>query len=221
MPLLPGAAPLATANANAMNQALPALARNVLGNIGQASGRQQAMQFPLPSRLLQNMEGEADLEALLKLAAAAISRLQTHQLSSLAQSQTGPDGAVLTTWQTEIPMRNHHELVPLQVKIQHEEPGEQAARQERKESLWRIDLAFDLDPLGPLQVQAQLSQGNLSSQLWAERASTANLIDRELPALRERFVAAGLTVSELACSQGTPPQGPKTALEQRWVDETA
>ncbi|TBU81948.1 flagellar hook-length control protein FliK [Pseudomonas daroniae] len=220
LPLLPGAAPLAAATASAMTQALPAFARNILGNIGQSSGRQQAMSFPLPSRLLQAMDGEADLETLLKLAAAAISRLQTHQLSSLAQSQTGPDGALLTTWQMEVPMRNQHELVPLQVKIQHEEPAP-SAKQDSKEALWRIDLAFDLDPLGPLQVQAQLAQGTLSSQLWAERASTAGLIDRELGNLRERLVAAGLTVGDLACSQGIPPQGPKTSLEQRWVDETA
>lgn len=220
LPLLPGAAPLAAATASAMTQALPAFARNILGNIGQSSGRQQAMSFPLPSRLLQTMDGEADLETLLKLAAAAISRLQTHQLSSLAQSQTGPDGALLTTWQMEVPMRNQHELVPLQVKIQHEEPAP-SAKQDSKETLWRIDLAFDLDPLGPLQVQAQLAHGSLSSQLWAERASTAGLIDRELGNLRERLVAAGLTVGDLACSQGTPPQGPKTSLEQRWVDETA
>lgn len=222
LPLLPGAAPLAaaTASANAMTQALPAFARNVLGNIGQSSGRQQAMSFPLPSRLLQSMDEEADLEALLKLAAAAISRLQTHQLSSLSQSQVGPEGQLLTTWQMEVPMRNQHELVPLQVKIQHEEPAP-SGKQDPKEALWRIDLAFDLDPLGPLQVQAQLAHGSLSSQLWAERASTAGLIDRELGNLRERLVAAGLTVSDLVCSQGTPPQGPKTSLEQRWVDETA
>jgi hypothetical protein len=222
LPLLPGAAPLAaaTASANAMTQALPAFARNVLGNIGQSSGRQQAMSFPLPSRLLQSMDEEADLEALLKLAAAAISRLQTHQLSSLSQSQVGPEGQLLTTWQMELPMRNQHELVPLQVKIQHEEPAP-SGKQDPKEALWRIDLAFDLDPLGPLQVQAQLAHGSLSSQLWAERASTAGLIDRELGNLRERLVAAGLTVSDLVCSQGTPPQGPKTSLEQRWVDETA
>ncbi|UCJ15165.1 flagellar hook-length control protein FliK [Pseudomonas sp. MM211] len=222
LPLLPGSAPLAaaTASATAMTQALPAFARNILGNIGQSSGRQQAMSFPLPSRLLQAMDGESDLEALLKLAAAAISRLQTHQLSSLAQSQTGPDGALVTTWQIEVPMRNQHELVPLQVKIQHEEPAP-SDKQETKETLWRIDLAFDLDPLGPLQVQAQLAHGSLSSQLWAERASTAGMIDRELGNLRERLVAAGLTVGDLACSQGTPPQGPKTSLEQRWVDETA
>lgn len=222
LPLLPGATPLAaaTASATAMTQALPAFARNVLGNIGQSSGRQQAMSFPLPSRLLQSMDEEADLEALLKLAAAAISRLQTHQLSSLSQSQVGPEGQLLTTWQMEVPMRNHHELVPLQVKIQHEEPAP-SGRQDPKEVLWRIDLAFDLAPLGPLQVQAQLAHGSLSSQLWAERASTAGLIDRELGNLRERLVAAGLTVGDLTCSQGMPPQGPKTSLEQRWVDETA
>ncbi|TBU95365.1 flagellar hook-length control protein FliK [Phytopseudomonas dryadis] len=221
LPSLPGSAPLAAATAGAsMTQALPAFARNILGNLGQASGRQQAMSFPLPSRLLQAMDGESDLETLLKLAAAAISRLQTHQLSSLAQSQVGPDGNLLTTWQLELPMRNQQELVPLQVKIQHDEPAP-TAKQDAKETMWRIDLAFDLEPLGPLQIQAQLAHGSLSSQLWAERASTASLIDKELGNLRERLLAAGLTVGDLACSQGTPPQGPKTSLEQRWVDETA
>ncbi|MOA61214.1 Flagellar hook-length control protein FliK [compost metagenome] len=84
-----------------------------------------------------------------------------------------------------------------------------------------MELAFDLEPLGPLQVQAQLAMGSLSSQLWAERVGTADLIDRELPNLRERLLAAGLTVGELACRQGRPPQGNRTTLEQRWVDETA
>lgn len=221
LPNLPGTTPLASAGASAaLAQALPAFVRNMLGTIGQAGARQQALSFPLPSRLLQNMEEEADLEALLKLAAAAISRLQTHQLSSLAQSQVGPDGNLLTTWQLELPMRNQQELVPLQVKIQHDEP-QQGGKSEQKEPVWRIELAFDLEPLGPLQVQAQLLRGSLSSQLWAERGSTANLIDGELGTLRERLVAAGLQVGELACSQGVPPQGPRTTLEQRWVDETA
>ncbi|HBX54487.1 flagellar hook-length control protein FliK [Pseudomonas sp. UBA2684] len=221
LPNLSSTAPLAAANAGAaLAQALPAFARNVLGTLGQTSARQQALSFPLPSRLLQAMEGEADLETLLKLAAAAVSRLQTHQLSSLAQSQVGPDGNLLTTWQLELPMRNQQELVPLQIKIQHDEP-QKTSKNEQKETLWRVELAFDLEPLGPLQVQAQLARGRLSSQLWAERASTVSLIDAELGNLRERLCTAGLTVGELACNQGTPPQGPRTTLEQRWIDETA
>lgn len=219
LPNLPAGTPLTAANAS-LAQAMPALARDLLGSLGKASNRQQALSFPLPSRLLQAMDGEADLEALLKLAAAAISRLQTHQLSSLAQSQVGPDGNLLTTWQLELPMRNQQELVPLQVKIQRDE-GNAQSKSEKKETLWKVELAFDLDPLGPLQVQAQLAHGRLSSQLWAERSSTVSLIDAELDNLRQRLSAAGLQVGELACSHGMPPRGPRTTLEQRWVDETA
>ncbi|MDD0843830.1 flagellar hook-length control protein FliK [Pseudomonas sp. Gutcm_11s] len=221
LPNLPGGAPMPAASAsNALAQALPSFVRNALGALGQVSLRQQAMSFPLPSRLLQSMDEEADLETLLKLAAAAVSRLQTHQLSSLAQTQVTPEGNLLTTWQLELPMRNQHDVVPLQVKLQREESGAET-RKEQKETLWRIDLAFDLYPLGPLQVQAQLLRGSLSSQLWAERADTALLIDQELDNLRQRLLGAGLEVGELSCRQGMPPQGPKTHLEQRWVDETA
>jgi hypothetical protein len=221
LPNMPAGTSLAAASAStALAQAMPGLARDLLGSLGKASSRQQALNFPLPSRLLQAMEGEADLEALLKLAAAAISRLQTHQLSSLAQSQVGPDGNLLTTWQLELPMRNQQELVLLQMNIQRDESNPQD-KPDKKETLWKVELAFDLDPLGPLQVQAQLAHGRLSSQLWAERSSTVNLIDAELDNLRQRLVAAGVQVGELACSQGIPPRGPRTSLEQRWVDETA
>ncbi|MFZ3154363.1 flagellar hook-length control protein FliK [Pseudomonas sp.] len=224
LPNLSVGTPLAAATAatagSALALAMPALARDLLGSLGKATSRQQALNFPLPSRLLQAMEGEADLETLLKLAAAAISRLQTHQLSSLAQSQVGPDGNLLTTWQLELPMRNQQELVPLQVKIQRDESNPQG-KPEKKQTLWKVELAFDLDPLGPLQVQAQLAHGRLSSQLWAERSNTVSLIDGELDNLRQRLNAAGVQVGELTCSQGTPPRGPRTTLEQRWVDETA
>jgi hypothetical protein len=211
---------LASTNQGSLALALPLFVRNLLGNLGQAGTRQQAGSFPLPTRTLQNLEDDGDLGSLLRLAAAAVSRLQTHQLSSLAQSQVGPDGNLLSTWQLEIPMRNQQELVPLQAKIQREDSPKKSAK-EPGETLWRVELAFDLAPLGPLQVQAQLARGSVSSQLWAERPSTANVIERELGRLREQLTNAGLSVAELACKQGTPPQGQRTSLEQRWVDETA
>ncbi len=118
-------------------------------------------------------------------------------------------------------MRDQQQLVQLQVKVQREDEPADPQRQKDQQPVWRIELAFDVAPLGPLQVQAQLAQGMLSSQLWAERAGTARLIDGELDHLRERLLAAGLTVNELACRQGTPPQGRRTTLQQRFVDETA
>lgn len=202
-------------------QMLPGLLRGALGALGQTGSRQSGESFPLPARLLQSLEQNADLEGLLKLAAAAVSRLQSHQLSGLAQTMMTPEGNQLTTWQMELPVRDRQDFVPVQVKLQREEQSQQARTQERGEMLWRIDLAFDIDPLGPLQVQAQLFQGVLSSQLWAERQNTARLVDAELGTLRERLVSAGLTVGDIACRQGAPSRGPRARLEQRWVDETA
>lgn len=222
LPTLPTSTALNSAGGIAANfaQALPAFIRSALGNIGQTNSRQQSPVFPLPSRLLQSMEGEGDLELMLRMAAAAISRLQTHQLSSLAQSQVGPDGNLMTTWQLEVPMRDQQQMTPLQIRLQREDPQAKGKAQQQ-EVVWRVDLAFDLEPLGSMQVKAQLSRGQLSSQLWAERTQTAQLINHELDHLRERFVSAGFAVGDLSCSQGVPPQGPRTAIEQRWIDETA
>lgn len=212
--------------ASAQAQALPTFVRNALGMLGQVSAKPQPGGFPLPPRLLQRGEGEDSLENLLKLAAAAISRLQSHQLSSLEQSGRTADGNLLTTWQLEIPLRNAHDIVPLQVKFQREDPPEQKPEdtrehRESKDQLWRVELAFDLTPLGPLHVQAQLLRGNLSGQLWAQRSATAELIASQLGELRQRLNDAGLSVTDLDCHQGTPPHNGHTPLEQRWVDETA
>lgn len=226
LPNLPGSTPLAAAQLGAATgQALPAFARSALGALGQNNARQLALGFPLGGsplggKLPDGQDEQADLELLLKLAAAAVSRLQTHQLSSLAQTQTLPDGIQLTTWQLEVPMRDQRDIVPLQIKVQREESQRQGDK-EQPDTLWKIELAFDIQPLGPLQVQAQLLRGSLSSQLWAERGETAELIAGELEHLRERLQAAGLNVGELACRQGVPPQGPRTSLDQRFVDETA
>ena len=123
-------------------------------------------------------------------------------------------------------MRNAHDIVPLQVKFQREDPPEKDPEDKResrevKDPLWRVELAFDLTPLGPLHVQAQLLRGNLSGQLWARHAYTAELIASQLVHLRQRLKDAGLSVTDLDCHQGTPPQGGHSPLEQRWVDETA
>ncbi|MBS7471983.1 hook-length control protein FliK [Pseudomonas syringae] len=219
----------AAAASNTLARTMPNAIRNALGTLGLVAARTQPSIFPLPSRTVSGGEKEDDLEILLKLAAAAVSRLQSHQLGGLEQTRTNADGTQVTTWQLEVPMRNAHDILPLQVKVQREDTPDQDAAEDRdgieikdtREKLWKVDLAFDLEPLGPLQVHAQLLRGTLSSQLWAERPDSAALIEHELGYLRERLIACGLAVGELACSHGAPPSGPRTALEQRWIDENA
>ncbi|MFV0931291.1 flagellar hook-length control protein FliK [Pseudomonas jessenii] len=213
--------------ANTLAQAMPNFVRNALGMLGQVSAKPSPTGFPLPERLLKGADGENDLEHLLRLAAAAVSRLQSHQLSSLEQTGVTADGRLMSTWQLEIPMRNMQDIVPLQVKFQREDapekqqPKERREEHEPKQQLWRVELAFSMEPLGPLQIQAQLVKGSLCGQLWAERPYTVSLIESNLAGLRDRLLSAGLNVGDLDCHLGTPPQGPQTRLEQRWVDETA
>ncbi|WP_027908248.1 flagellar hook-length control protein FliK [Pseudomonas taiwanensis] len=220
-------APIApSTSASTLAQVMPAVARGALGMLERVTPKPPPGAFPLPSRLMQAMEDESDLQQLLRLAAAAISRVQSHALSSLQQTGNLENGNLQTTWQTEIPVRHGQEFIPLQVKLQREENPQQQADRQREpqplgEALWRIELAFDLAPLGPLQVQAQLSRGRLCGQLWAERERTAQLIDSQLGELRARLLARGVDVGDLECHPGIPPHGPRTRVEQRWVDETA
>lgn len=229
LPGLPGNVTYdAAAAGNTLARAMPSVLRSAFGTLGLVAPPSDPINFPLPPRTLGHPQSKDDLEMLLKLAAGAISRLQSHQLGGLEQTRTHADGTQVTTWQLEIPMRNAHDIVPLQVKVQREDTPERdehsdapAQEAREREKLWRLELAFDLEPLGPLHVQAQLIAGSIASQLWAEREGSAELISSELGNLRERLVACGLNVKELECNRGVPPQGPRAVLEQRWIDENA
>lgn len=220
-PMLPNSNPTLAASQSALlSQALPSLLREQLLGNSQTQLREQAMRFPLPGRILQALDNPNDLGSLLRLAAAAVSRLQTHQLSSLGQTHTTHDGTQVTVWQLEVPARDQAHIVPLQIKFQHEEPTHKK-NDKQITPVWKIDLSFDLEPLGPLHIQASLQGSSISSQLWAQSDATAQLIDHELAHLRDRLLGIGLTVKDLTCHQGAPPEGEKTNLQQRWIDDLA
>ncbi|MGS0940503.1 flagellar hook-length control protein FliK [Pseudomonas luteola] len=199
---------------------LPGSLRNALTALGQGNPKHAALSFPLPSRIVSSLlQGGMELEELLKLATAALSRLQTHQLSGVEQTQHYSDGSMLLTWQGELPMRNGERITCLQYKLQEERPSKSAS--ELRDSIWKLDLAFDLEPLGNMQVEAKLARGTLSSQFWAEQKETAALITHELEHFKERLLEAGLLVGELQCTLGKPVRGLRTHIEERWIDENA
>jgi hypothetical protein len=119
--------------ANTLAQAMPSFVRNALGMLGQVSAKPSPTSFPLPERMLQSADDEDDLEPLLRLDAAAVSRLQSHQLSSLEQTGVTNDGRLMSTWQLEVPMRNLQDIVPLQIKFQREDAPDSEQPKERRD----------------------------------------------------------------------------------------
>ena len=173
--------------------------------------------FPLPTRAVQALTENADLGGLLRLTAALLSRIQHHQFQSLGQTQTFADGSTQTVWQLDLPLRDGQQFTQVQLRIQREQQAPDR-RQSEQTPQWEIRLAFNLDHLGPLQVVARLYKGRVSSEFWAEQASTLRLVNSQLEQLRDRLLTRGLEVGELSCHRGSPPQ-PQQAVQQRWIDE--
>lgn len=191
---------------------------------------QAALNFPLSQTPYRNNPSQSDLEHLIGLLTAAIARLQTHQLASLAQNQTNDQGQQITTWQLELPVRLDTDISALQIRLQRyisisPEEDDSSSNPEKSKPTsthWHIDLAFDWPNLGPLQVQTVVQSSGVSSQFWAEQATTVHIIQQELGHLQEQLQAAGLSVTALNCHQGIPPaRKNSTAITAYLVDEQA
>src|SRR5690606_10177153 len=97
------------------------------------------LSFPLPTQRLEGLENPS-LQTLLKLAAGAVARVQSHQLASLAQGQaSSTEGQPATVLQMEIPVR---ELpTPIQLRIRSEDGEPRKRKGSERQRQWKIDLA--------------------------------------------------------------------------------
>ncbi len=154
---------------------------------------------------------------LLKIVAQALARIQTTQLNSV-QQQADPDGPRINTWLIELPVLAPPHLNLFQVRIDEEQQRAAAGKSKAKpESVWRITLSFDLAPLGPLYSLVRLQRGKISSTFWSERSDIRDLLERELPHLRQALTKLGLDVESLEALQGQP-SFTQTKLETRLID---
>lgn len=128
---------------------------------------------------------------------AALARLEVVQM----EASTAP------AWMIEIPVQGADGRDVLQLQLEY------AADAEEGSSGWVLGFALDLPALGPVQGELQLREPRLSVRLWAERASTAELLERQFTPLRQRLAACGLLLDQLNCQIGMPrPQSRHSAI---------
>jgi hypothetical protein len=182
--------------APALSSALPPPHRTAL-----PVGEQPA----LPSILALDSDG-ASLK-LLSETDAALARTTLLQLASLPDAN--PSNANNTTQRlvVDIPIATPQGHAVIQLQVEPDNHRHNAEGEERLPS-WRINLALDIEPLGPVRASITQIAGRTHVNLFAEREASARVLRDDLPALQTQLSEAALEPGDLNCRSGTPQREP-------------
>jgi hypothetical protein len=153
-------------------------------------GLQAQARLPLPP--LPAEDGAEGVDVLLDRlhgdVKAALARVEVAQLEASASQ--------LSAWIIEIPLQGDGGRDVLQVQLEYLGDAAEGGHG------WTLGFALDLPALGPVQGELQLREPRLSVRLWAERADTAQRLERQFTPLRQRLAACGVLLDQLSCQVG-------------------
>ena len=88
-----------------------------------------------------------------------------------------------------------------------------------KKRRWHITLHFDLDQLGPLDVELELMAPGVSARFWSEQTDTLAQLNSSLQPLRQQLAALGAEVGELEVRHGRKlPEDQQLTIKHSLVD---
>jgi hypothetical protein len=142
-----------------------------------------------------------------------------HQQHMLAQLLTDTDSAIGRTrfnqlasqhaetesrqvWMIELPIRKDNGFDLFQVRIQRD--NRDADGNSYKQPVWTVNMAFDLEGIGPMHVNVTLQNEKISSTMWIENPDSLVLFQDYLHELRTRLGGAGLEVNDIDLLPGRP-----------------
>jgi len=138
------------------------------------------------------------LDTLIKQVDAGISRTQLHQLNSLLEPEGGKLG-----WSMEIPVKIDDKLHSIHLHLEKEQSSD-----EDTEPVLTVNIALDLDNLGPVYARITLIAENVGVVLWAEREETFQLTQSHGEELKTNLNKSGLKSENISFHHGQPPQKP-------------
>lgn len=152
------------------------------------------------------------LNRLMRLVEGSLSRIQSHQASSL-----GNDEPNRQIWQFEMPVQlpDRQDHLHLRVEREHREASEAGTTGQT----WKVDIDFDFDNLGAIFSRISLNEGKISAAFWSQRETTASVIEHAIPRLETALLKAGLEVVAISSLSGPPPRPPSPT--ENLLDEHA
>lgn len=160
-------------------------------------GAQLQAQSHAQATLSPQMTQQQALLELLRHTEGGLARLQLTQLLS-----SNVDDENRRSWVMELPVRQDERIDLIQLRIE----KEKQANNNQQTTHWSINLTFDLEGLGTIEVRVQLINDIISSTFWARREASTALIRENLHTLHTRLREAGLNIGTLTAHQGKPPQ---------------
>jgi hypothetical protein len=153
----------------------------------------------------------------MRLAAEAEGALARHELlqaASLPSSAAEPGQAA--RWMFEIPFTTPQGASVAQFEISRDEE-DAASRSGARPRTYRARFSIDIDPLGPVHAQVALAGAQAGVTLWAERASSVDILRRAQASLKQALSQAAVE-AEISVYPGSPPGHAPGA--GRFVDQT-
>lgn len=164
-----------------------------------------------PEKLAASYQGL--ITQLLKMVDASLARINVAQLSS-----TTVDTDNKQVWLFDIPLikenQKEHDLIQVKIDVEKENGDD------NKNRLWTVQLALDLNTLGPLQAKISLQDNKVQAHFKSSDPLQQQLIEEHLDILRDKLNTAGLLVEKLICTQGLVEQS-DPEIPQSLIDEEA
>ncbi|MCP3669895.1 MAG: flagellar hook-length control protein FliK [Gammaproteobacteria bacterium] len=139
------------------------------------------------------------LEMLFRQAEGGLARVQLNQLASLPTEDN-----TRQVWQFEVPVRHQEHVDSFLIRLEQE----QADSKEDTQPVWYVTLCFDIEPLGPIQAKISLHDDEVSTMFVAEKADSAELLNRRMSDLNQAFLDSGLNVGKLLARRGNAEPEP-------------
>lgn len=137
---------------------------------------------------------------------AARQRVQHLQVGKLTSQQAGAEATTPTSGalQMEIPFVDGRALNVLKLSIEERDAQKDETQDDKKQKLWRVQLSFNVEPLGEIHARLDIQNDHLKAKLWSESDSALNKLQDAMSTLSERLDKDGVTVDELKCLKGRP-----------------
>ncbi len=141
------------------------------------------------------------LNLLLGQTEASLSRLNIMQMQSHpVETEQKP------MWILELPIKHEQRTDVFQLRISRDRNEQQDSDSgEKQPEHWMIQIAFELEELGPVRARVRLAANELNAVFWMEQEQTTMLFRRHLKNLQEKLQSAGIGIGQITCMTGIPP----------------